>query len=100
SHEAAEGEMGRATELEPAIEAVGEPSGGPVRLPRIILADDSADMRDYVRRLLSEQYEIETVADGESALKSARERRPNLILSDVMMPRLDGFGLLQAVRGD
>jgi PAS domain S-box-containing protein len=67
---------------------------------RIILADDNADMRAYVRELLSPAYAVETVADGEAALAAARERRPDLILTDVMMPRLDGFGLLAAVRRD
>ena len=68
--------------------------------PHILLADDNADMRDYVQRLLSEEYEVETVVDGEAALNAARKRRPDLIVSDIMMPRLDGFGVLQAVRGD
>lgn len=68
---------------------------------RIILADDNADMRDYVRRLLLAQgYEVEAVGDGEAALQAARVRAPDLILSDVMMPKLDGFGLLQAIRGE
>jgi PAS domain S-box-containing protein len=67
---------------------------------RILVADDNADMRDYVQRLLSKQYEVVAVADGESALKSARERHPDLILSDIMMPRLDGFELLRTVRAD
>jgi PleD family two-component response regulator len=53
---------------------------------RVILADDNADMRAYVRELLSPAYAIETVADGEQALISARKRRPDLILTDVMMP--------------
>jgi PAS domain S-box-containing protein len=57
-------------------------------------------MREYVRRLLGEQYEVETVADGEEALKAARERAFDLILTDVMMPRLDGFGLLRELRDD
>jgi PAS domain S-box-containing protein len=69
-------------------------------LARILLADDNADMRQYVQRLLREQYEVVAVADGESALKSARQRRPDLILSDVMMPRVDGFELLRTVRAD
>ncbi len=68
--------------------------------PRIVFADDNADMRDYVTRLLSAQYEVFSVSDGESALANAREQRPDLILSDVMMPRMDGFALLQAVRSD
>jgi signal transduction histidine kinase/CheY-like chemotaxis protein len=68
---------------------------------RIILADDNADLRDYVRRLLSAQgYVVEAFADGEAALEAARRRRPDLVLSDVMMPRLDGFGLLTQLRRD
>ena len=67
---------------------------------RILLVDDNADMRDYVRDLLSPYYAVESVADGEHALAAARRTRPDLILSDVMMPRLDGFGLLTAVRAD
>ncbi|MEH2084136.1 MAG: ATP-binding protein [Nostoc sp.] len=68
--------------------------------PRILLADDNADMRDYVKRLLSQQYEVESVPDGLAALDSARGRVPDLVLTDVMMPGLDGFGLLQALRAD
>ncbi len=67
---------------------------------RVILADDNADMRAYVRELLGGFYGVETVADGEAALAAARQRRPDLILTDVMMPRLDGFGLLRAIRAD
>ncbi|MEP6546823.1 MAG: ATP-binding protein [Gammaproteobacteria bacterium] len=67
---------------------------------RVILADDNADMRAYVRELLSPAYAVETVADGEQALRAARELRPDLILTDIMMPRLDGFGLLAAIRQD
>ena len=68
---------------------------------RIVLADDNADMRDYVRRLLSAQgYEVETASDGEAALAAVRRRRPALVLSDVMMPKLDGFGLLRALRAE
>ena len=66
----------------------------------VLLADDNNDMRDYVRRLLAERYQVETVSDGQAALEAAWRRPPDLILSDVMMPRLDGFGLLQAVRND
>ena len=72
----------------------------PVSPARILLADDNADMRDYVKRLLSQQYEVEAVADGLAALSAALGRVPDLVLTDVMMPRLDGFGLLQALRAD
>ena len=68
--------------------------------PRILLADDNADMREYVRRLLSDRYEVKAVAEGRLALAAARAERPDLILTDVMMPRLDGFGLLRELRPD
>jgi len=74
--------------------------GEPHERPRILLADDNADMRNYVRRLLEERYDVAAVADGESALESIRSRRPDLILTDIMMPRLDGFGLLQKIRAN
>jgi PAS domain S-box-containing protein len=66
--------------------------------PRIVLADDNADMRQYIQRILSEQYDVVTVADGEAALAQIELQRPDLVLSDVMMPRLDGFGLLKALK--
>ncbi|HEY3731086.1 MAG TPA: ATP-binding protein [Steroidobacteraceae bacterium] len=67
---------------------------------RIILADDNADMRAYLCELLAPIYTVEAVGDGEQAFRAARRKRPDLILSDVMMPRLDGFGLLAAMRAD
>ena len=68
--------------------------------PRVLLAEDNADMCAYVARILSAQYQVTAVADGEAALANARETRPELILSDVMMPKLDGFGLINALRAD
>ena len=68
--------------------------------PRILWADDHPEMRATVRRLLGERYEVEAVADGEAALAAAHARPPNLVLSDVIMPRLDGVGLLDALRAD
>ena len=68
--------------------------------PRILLADDNADMRGYLRNLLSPVCDVQTVADGEAALHSVREHPPDLILSDIMMPKLDGFDLLKRLRGD
>ncbi|MGA3001943.1 MAG: ATP-binding protein [Acetobacteraceae bacterium] len=67
----------------------------------VLLADDNADLRDYISRLLAGHgYDVETVADGEAALASLRVQRPDILVTDVMMPRLDGFGLLRAVRQD
>lgn len=65
---------------------------------RILLADDNADMRDYLKRLLSQYWDVETVSDGLEALESITQPLPDLVLSDVMMPRLDGFGLLRHLR--
>jgi PAS domain S-box-containing protein len=78
------------------------PASKPDQAPtaRILLAEDNADMRGYVQRLLRSHYEVATVSDGEAALRSARERSPDLILCDIMMPRTDGFGLLKAIRED
>ena len=68
--------------------------------PRLIIADDNADMRQYLGRLLSERFDVTAVPDGQEALAAAREHTPDLILSDVMMPKLDGFGLLRELRTD
>jgi signal transduction histidine kinase/ActR/RegA family two-component response regulator len=67
---------------------------------RVLLADDNADMRAYIRELLGPLYEVEAVADGADALEAARRERPDLILTDVMMPRMDGFELLTTLRAD
>jgi PAS domain S-box-containing protein len=75
-------------------------SRGEKRRARVVLADDNADMREYVRRLLAGRYEVDAHPDGESALEAIRAQPPDLILTDVMMPRLDGFGLLREVRRD
>jgi signal transduction histidine kinase len=68
--------------------------------PRVLIADDNSDMRQYLARLLSEQYEVETVADGQEALQATHKHPPDLIVSDIMMPILDGFELLKALRAD
>jgi PAS domain S-box-containing protein len=66
--------------------------------PRILLAAAEGDMRQYVQRLLTSSYEVVPVTDGEAALAAARENPPDLVLTDVMMPRLDGLGLLRGLR--
>jgi PAS domain S-box-containing protein len=68
--------------------------------PVILLADDNADMRDYVLRLLSHRFRVIPVSDGLAALEAARREKPDVVLTDVMMPRLDGFGLLRELRAD
>ena len=66
----------------------------------IVVADDNADMRQYLRHLLGGRYEVHAVSDGHQALEATRRLRPALLLADVMMPQLDGFGLLRAIRDD
>ncbi|WP_249999403.1 SpoIIE family protein phosphatase [Actinoplanes sp. M2I2] len=74
----------------------------PAKSPATVLvADDNADMRDYLARLLrSAGHDVQTVVDGRAALEAARLRNPDLIVSDVMMPRLDGLELVAALRAD
>jgi signal transduction histidine kinase len=67
---------------------------------RILVVDDNGDMREYLAELLRPYWSVETAADGEMALAAARARPPDLVLSDVMMPRLDGVGLLRELRAD
>lgn len=83
-----------------AMPAPAELPISPGEAGRILVVDDNADMREYLGRLLRAHWEVETVGDGQAALSSARARLPGLILSDVMMPRLDGFGLLRELRAD
>ena len=72
----------------------------PAEAPRVLVADDNSDLRKYLRRLLEGQYNVETVSNGEEALHALRQHPFDLVVSDVMMPRLDGFGLVREVRAD
>jgi signal transduction histidine kinase len=67
---------------------------------RVLLVDDNADMRDYVKRLLSQRWQVETAANGAIALNLIQQQLPDLVLTDVMMPEVDGFQLLKALRAD
>lgn len=73
-------------------------SGDVASQPHLLLADDNADMRDYIRRLLSGSYTVQTVADGVTALTAIANNPPDLVLTDVMMPGMDGFELLRLLR--
>ena len=79
-----------------------EPPGavGAVPSGRLLIADDNADMRDYLQRLLSEHWQTTLVGDGKAALAAALASPPDLVLSDVMMPEMDGVALLNALRRD
>ncbi len=64
----------------------------------ILVADDNADMRAYLRRLLGDRWHVDVVANGEEALAFLGRRRPDLVIADVMMPGVDGFALLREMR--
>ncbi|MER6693154.1 SpoIIE family protein phosphatase [Streptomyces minutiscleroticus] len=73
----------------------------PTTPARVLVADDNADMREYLVRLLdSAGYQVDAVNDGLQALDAVRRNAPDLIVSDVMMPRLDGLALVEALRAD
>jgi PAS domain S-box-containing protein len=91
-------QMSIADELRVSEPADNEQAG--TGKPSVLWADDNADMRGYVTRLLCGRFDVRAVPDGEAALAAARAHPPELVLSDVMMPKLDGFGLLRALRAD
>jgi PAS domain S-box-containing protein len=76
------------------------PGGSDGGRPRVLVVDDNADIREYVAALLSEDYLVQTAVDGVEGLALARELSPDLVLTDVMMPRMDGFELLAALQSD
>ncbi len=84
----------------------GDPPSPPGELPAaaaaatILVVDDNADMRAYVQHVLAQQpqWTVRTAADGAQALEAVARQQPDLIVSDVMMPHLDGFGLLQILK--
>ena len=82
-----------------SVEAAPEPDGAGA-CARILVADDNADMRDYIVRLVGARWAVETACDGAAALESARRRPFRTWSCRTSMMRLDGFGLLQEMRRD
>jgi PAS domain S-box-containing protein len=66
--------------------------------PRLVVAEDNADLRAYLGDVLGHEYDVELVPDGRAALEAARRETPDLVLSDVLMPELDGYALVDAIR--
>jgi signal transduction histidine kinase/CheY-like chemotaxis protein len=73
-------------------------AGSAERKPAILLADDNADMRQYVSSLLRGRFQLIEAGTGQTALAQAEQRLPDLVLTDIMMPEMDGFALLAALR--
>ncbi len=68
--------------------------------PMALVVDDNADMRDYVTEILSHDYRVETAENGLEALEAARVGRPDVIVSDIMMPEMDGLELVSRLKAD
>jgi len=82
-----------------ALERVTHHNGG-VPPKKLLVADDDPHVRDMVRQLLGESYQIETAPDGIAALELIARFQPDALLLDLMMPRLDGFGVIERLRAD
>ena len=83
-----------------SITTASETDNREPRRPRIVWADDNYDMRDSVSRMLAEKYDVTAVSNGAEALAISRTILPDLVLTDIMMPELDGFGLLRELPND
>ncbi|WP_457652408.1 ATP-binding protein [Rhodocaloribacter sp.] len=68
--------------------------------PLVLVVDDNADIRKYVASCLEGRYRVAEARDGQAGLKQALTLRPDLIITDLMMPKLDGLGLSEAVKGN
>jgi signal transduction histidine kinase len=68
--------------------------------PRVLVVDDNADLREYVAALLAPTYDVATAPDGLAALAAVRANPPDIVVSDVMMPNLDGLGLVRQLRAE
>jgi len=81
-----------------ALDRIAQVNGG-VAPRRLLIVDDDPNVVDMVRQQLSETpHEVESAADGVAALAAIDRRRPDAILLDLLMPRLDGFGLIEQLR--
>jgi PAS domain S-box-containing protein len=66
----------------------------------VLVVEDNPDLRSYIANLLRPSWHVLLAPDGQAALELMRETTPDLVLSDVLMPRVDGFALLEAMRAD
>ena len=69
-------------------------------LPSVLVVDDNDDMRQFIRTLLADKYYVMEAADGASGLQLAREAIPDIIVSDVMMPVMDGLEFCRKIKAD
>lgn len=69
-------------------------------LPVLLIVEDNPDLRHYLQQMFSPYYHIIQAKDGQEGLETALQVVPDIVVSDLMMPRLDGFGLCQALKSD
>ncbi|WP_180862960.1 ATP-binding protein [Cupriavidus pauculus] len=86
--------------LPDAVPVVDAPRYQQTDKPRVLVADDNADMRAYLQKLLASSFSVEVAENGVTALEAATRELPDLVVADIMMPRLDGIGLVRAMRAD
>ena len=80
--------------------AATEKASPPTDAPTVLVVDDNADVRTFLRRELDDRFRVETAATGTDALKQMRAAPPDAVVSDVMMPEMDGVELCEAVKSD
>ncbi len=71
-----------------------------INAPLVLIVEDNTEMRRALRDILKEDYRLAFASDGEEGVSQARKLKPDLILSDVMMPKKDGYGLIQELKSD
>ncbi len=81
-------------------EEILAPRQAPPGSPLLLVVEDNSDLRRFLGSLLAPHFRVTFARDGQEGVAVARERRPDLILSDVMMPRLSGYGLVRRIKGD
>ena len=79
---------------------IRSPSTSKINAPLVLVVDDNADMRNYVELILRKDYRIAVAKDGAEAFELAQRLHPQLIVTDVMMPKMSGHDLLHSVRQD
>ncbi|MFO0757892.1 MAG: response regulator [Byssovorax sp.] len=91
AHVLQKGESAIEAVIEQAHKLLASPKPAEARAPRILYIEDSAQNRDIVRRYLAESYEVIEAEDGEHGVERAKRERPDLILMDLSLPRMDGW---------
>ena len=76
----------------------GRRAAPPSHAPIVLIVEDNADVREYLKSHLVALYRVEEAADGVEGLEKTRALRPDLVISDVMMPRMDGYALCRAIK--